>query len=161
MAEYHFFTTWDLEAPIQTIWEAINDPLHYSSWWKYVESVTEIEPSPPGGAGGLYLYRWKTALPYSLSFKTRHTRSEPPYLAEGTAKGELEGVGLWELKEMDGFTRVTYDWRVRTTKPWMNLLAPLARPAFSWNHDKIMREGGRALAAHLGVKLLASKNETL
>lgn len=161
MAEYHFFTTWDLEAPIQTVWEVISDPLHYSSWWKYVENVTELEPSPPGGSGGLYLYHWKTALPYSLTFESRHTRYEPPHITEGTAQGELEGVGRWELKEMDGFTRVTYDWQVRTTKTWMNLLAPLARPAFQWNHDKIMSEGGRAIAVHLGVRLLAFKNETL
>lgn len=161
MAEFHFLTTWDLDAPVQTVWEAISDQLHYPNWWKYVASVTELEPSPPGGCGGLYLYRWKTALPYSLSFAMRHTRYEPPYVTEGTAQGELEGVGRWELKEIDGFTRATYDWRVRTTKPWMNLLAPLARPAFQWNHDQVMAEGGRALAAHLGVRLLAFKNETL
>ncbi len=161
MAEYHFFTTWDLEAPVQTVWEAISDALSYPRWWKYVAEVSELEPGPPDGIGGLYLYRWKTALPYTLDFEMRPTRREPPFLMEGTAKGELDGVGRWELKEMDGFTRVTYDWRVRTKKPWMNLLAPLARPAFGWNHDVIMKEGGRALAERLGVRLLASKNETL
>jgi uncharacterized protein YndB with AHSA1/START domain len=161
MADYHFFTTWDLEAPIEAVWEVIGDPLRYPSWWKYVANVTAIEPSPPGGSGGLYRYHWKTVLLYSLSFEMRHTRHEPPHLMEGVAKGELDGVGLWELHQMDGFTRVTYDWRVSTTKPWMNLMAPIGRPAFSWNHDKIMQEGGRALAARLGVRLLAWKNETL
>jgi hypothetical protein len=62
---------------------------------------------------------------------------------------------------MEGFTRVTYDWRISTTQAWMNLLAPLARPVFVWNHDTIMKEGGRAIAAHLGVRLLAYKTETL
>jgi hypothetical protein len=80
---------------------------------------------------------------------------------ESSARGELEGVGRWELKEMERFTRVTYDWQVRTTKSWMNLMAPLARPAFSWNHNVIMDEGGRALAERLGVRLLASSNESL
>jgi uncharacterized protein YndB with AHSA1/START domain len=131
MAEYHFFTTWDVEAPIEAVWQVISDPLHYPDWWKYVESVTEIEPSPPGGCGGLYVYRWKTALPYTLSFRMRHTAYEPPFVTAGEAKGELDGVGRWELKQMEGFTRVTYDWLVRTTKPWMNLLAPIGRPAFS------------------------------
>jgi len=27
MAEYHFFTTWDLEAPLEAVWEVISDPL--------------------------------------------------------------------------------------------------------------------------------------
>jgi uncharacterized protein YndB with AHSA1/START domain len=161
MADYHFFTTWDLEAPIETVWQVISDPLHYHNWWKYVESVAELEPRQQDGIGGLYLYKWKTALPYSLAFEMRLSRNEPPHLLESRAQGELEGLGRWELKEMNGFTRLTYDWQVRTTKAWMNLLAPLARPAFSWNHDVLMKEGGQALASHLGVRLLAAKNETL
>lgn len=161
MAEYHFLTTWDLEAPIESVWEVIGDPLHYSIWWKYVEGVSELEPSKPDGTGGLYLYKWKTALPYSLAFEMTVTRYAPPNLTEGQAQGELEGFGRWELKQMDGFTRVTYDWLVRTTKSWMNLLAPLARPAFSWNHNTIMDEGGKALASKLGVRLMTTSNETL
>jgi hypothetical protein len=35
----------------------------------------------------------------------------------------------------------------------MNLLAPLARPVFSWNHDELMREGAQSLARRLGVEL--------
>jgi hypothetical protein len=35
----------------------------------------------------------------------------------------------------------------------MNLLAPVARPAFSWNHTELMREGGESLARRLGVDL--------
>jgi hypothetical protein len=36
----------------------------------------------------------------------------------------------------------------------MNLLAPLARPVFRWNHDAIMREGGHALARRLNARLI-------
>ena len=35
----------------------------------------------------------------------------------------------------------------------MNLLAPVARPVFSWNHDELMRQGGQSLARRLGVDL--------
>jgi hypothetical protein len=34
-------------------------------------------------------------------------------------------------------------------------VAPLARPAFGWNHRSLMDEGGRALARRLGTRLLA------
>jgi hypothetical protein len=36
----------------------------------------------------------------------------------------------------------------------MNLLAPVARPFFSWNHDVVMGWGGKGLAQQLGVELL-------
>jgi hypothetical protein len=38
----------------------------------------------------------------------------------------------------------------------MNLLAPIARPVFGWNHDYVMRNGGEGLARLLGVPLLLS-----
>lgn len=161
MAEYHFLTTWDFSAPIETVWGVISDVQQFPNWWKYVEGISELEPNGPDGTGGLFLYKWKTALPYTLAFEMRVTHNDPPHALEGQAQGELSGVGRWELKEMDGFTRVTYDWRVRTTKSWMNLMAPIAKPAFSWNHNILMDEGGRALAARLGVRLLAAKNETM
>ena len=44
-------------------------------------------------------------------------------------------------------TAVTYEWNVSTTKTWMNLLAPVARPVFAYNHDMVMRWGGEGLAA--------------
>ena len=35
-------------------------------------------------------------------------------------------------------------------------LAPLARPAFEWNHDWVMARGGEGIAQLLGCRLLAS-----
>ena len=53
----------------------------------------------------------------------------------------------------DGGTLVRYNWDIRTTRRWMNLLAPVARPVFSWTHDELMREGGQSLARRLGLDL--------
>lgn len=78
-------------------------------------------------------------------------------MLEGEATGELEGTGRWMLTSEDGWTRVRYTWDVRTTRWWMNLLAPVARPAFNWNHDELMREGGESLARRLGVNLALSE----
>lgn len=38
----------------------------------------------------------------------------------------------------------------------MNRLGPLPRPAFRWNHDLVMRQGGAGLARRLGASLLLS-----
>ena len=34
-------------------------------------------------------------------------------------------------------------------------VSPLLAPVFAWNHDQVMAEGGRGLARHLGVALVA------
>jgi hypothetical protein len=75
---------------------------------------------------------------------------------EGDASGELEGTGVWRLFEQGGMTAVVYDWNVRTTRRWMNVLAPLARPVFDYNHDVVMGWGGEGLARRLGVELVAA-----
>jgi hypothetical protein len=72
------------------------------------------------------------------------------------ATGELEGTGLWRFFAAAGSTAVVYDWNVRTTKPWMNFLAPVAGPAFRSNHDWVMRNGGEGLARKLGARLFVN-----
>jgi hypothetical protein len=50
---------------------------------------------------------------------------------------------------------VTYEWNVRTTRSWMNLVGPVARPVFRWNHNAVMHRGGEGLANLLGARLVA------
>ena len=93
---------------------------------------------------------WKSLLPYRVEFEVTTTRVERPHLLEGDAVGELSGVGRWRLYEQDGATAVLYEWNVATSKAWMNLLAPVARPVFEWNHDWVMARGGEGIAQLLG-----------
>jgi uncharacterized protein YndB with AHSA1/START domain len=153
VANYEFLTTWCVDAPIEAVFEVLNDSEGYPRWWKGVQSVEVLEPGDERNIGGLHRFRWRSVLPYTLAFDLRVTRIERPYLIEAHAFGELEGVGTWRLYDGPG-TAIVYDWRVRTTKLWMNLFGPLARPAFSWNHDVVMRQGGHGLARELGAQLL-------
>jgi uncharacterized protein YndB with AHSA1/START domain len=153
MAEYTFLTTWAVDAPIEAVWDAIFDSERWPEWWKGVEKVVEIEPGDENGVGSLQRYTWKSRLPYRLEFDMRTTRVERPHLIEGEAEGDLDGSGRWRLFDGRG-TAVTYEWSVRTTEPWMNVIAPIARPVFAWNHDVVMRQGGEGLARRLGAPLL-------
>jgi uncharacterized protein YndB with AHSA1/START domain len=154
VAQYEFLTTWCVDAPIDAVFDLLSDSVGYPRWWKGVVSVDVLEPGDEDRVGELDHFTWRSVLPYSLGFDLRVARVERPHLIEAHATGELEGVGVWRLYEGDGVA-IVYDWRVRTTKPWMNALGPVARPAFAWNHDIVMRQGGRGLAAALGARLLA------
>jgi len=157
MAEYAFLTTWLLESPRQPVWEALHDQARWPEWWRGVEEAEELS-RPPGGedVGTVVGMVWKSLLPYRVGFEVTTTRVEHPHLLEGHAVGELEGVGRWRLYEQEGVTAVLYEWNVRTTKAWMNLFAPLLRPAFEWNHDWVMARGGEGIARLLGCRLLAT-----
>lgn len=155
MAGYAFLTTWLLRAPRVVVWDAIEDATAWPQWWRGVESVEELDGGDGTHVGSRYRVRWRSFVPYSVEFDFEVERVELPVVMSGRATGALEGAGTWRLYEQDGVTAVTYDWRVRTTKPWMNLVAPLARPVFEWNHDWVMARGGEGLAARLGVELVA------
>lgn len=90
-------------------------------------------------------------LPYRLTFDINVLSILQYSLLEGAASGEVEGHGVWSFIDTGRETIVRYDWNVRTTIRWMNILAPLAAPLFRWNHDTIMREGAKGLARKLGT----------
>jgi uncharacterized protein YndB with AHSA1/START domain len=154
VARYAFLTTWCLDAPIDAVFDVLHDSAGYPRWWKGVESVTPVSSGDAAGIGEVVHFTWRSVLPYSLGFELRSTRVQRPHHIEAHATGELEGVGAWHLYQGGDGTAVIYSWRVRTTRLWMNLLGPLARPAFAWNHDLVMRQGGVGLAAELGATLL-------
>jgi hypothetical protein len=156
MTEYAFLTTWLLESPRQPVWDAIYDQASWPSWWRGVEEAEELKPGDENGVGTVSRLVWKSLLPYRVEFEVTSTRVERPNLMEGHAVGELDGIGRWRLYEQGGVTAVLYEWNVATTKPWMNRLAPLLRPAFEWNHDWVMARGGEGLARLLGCRLLAA-----
>jgi hypothetical protein len=156
MADYAFLTAWLLDSPREPVWEAIHDQERWPQWWRGVEEAEELNTGPDGGdVGTVSRLVWKSLLPYRVEFEVTTVRAEPPHLLEGHAVGELDGVGRWRLYEQEGVTAVLYEWNVSTTKPWMNLMAPLLRPAFEWNHDWVMRRGGEGIAKLLGARLLA------
>jgi Polyketide cyclase / dehydrase and lipid transport len=156
VADYAFLTTWLLEAPRDRVWDAIYDQARWPEWWRGVEEVEEVRPGEDGGLGSVSRMVWKSLLPYRIEFQVTTTRVERPRLLQADAVGELAGVGRWRLLEEDGATAVLYEWNVATTKQWMNLVAPLGRPVFEWNHDWVMARGGEGIARLLGCRLLAS-----
>lgn len=161
MALYHFVTRLQVKATPDEVWDVLNDPATWPSWWRWLRQVDVLDRGDADGVGSRYRLSFRTALPYTLAFETETVQATRPSRIESVATGELAGSGLWELTPKDGATEVRYTWIVETTKRWMNLLAPLARPAFSWNHDRLMRDFASGLADQLGVQLVAVDNRTM
>ena len=155
MPEYRFITVWQIEAPIDAVWEALYRSDRWPAWWNSVRRVVEITPGDENGIGNLRRYTWRSRLPYLLEFELRVTRVERPRVLEGLSAGELVGRGTWNLSSDGGVTTVRNTWEVQTTKGWMNLLAPIARPLFAWNHTYSMRQGGEGLARLLQARLIS------
>jgi len=155
MANYNFVTIWKLNAPLERVWAEIEETDQWPEWWKGVVEVAELEKGDRFGLGSVRRFTFKSALPYSLSFQSKVVAVEMHKRIEGIAFGELDGVGVWHFTADAQHTIVKYNWTVKTNKWWMNLLSPMARPVFEWNHDVIMKWGGLGLAQRLGCSLVA------
>lgn len=160
MTEYSFVSLWVIQSPIQPVWEVIKKAEEYPKWFPYVAQATTVADGDKEGVGARVRSRWTTALPYGFEFETEAVRVQEPHLIEVVAGGELDGRGRWELDQDGDTTTVRYFWTVRTTKPWMVLLAPVIRPAFAWNHAVLMRAGGEGIAGHLGAAILRNESFT-
>jgi uncharacterized protein YndB with AHSA1/START domain len=146
---FHLVTHWTLEAPPVAVWAALVQPEQWPAWWRAVEKVEVLNEGGVAGLGAYRRFTWRTALPYAITFNMRVTRIVPLALIEGRADGELDGTGRWTLTPANGGTDVRYDWIVDVTKPWMRALAPVLRPVFAWNHDKVMQWGYEGLQRRL------------
>jgi uncharacterized protein YndB with AHSA1/START domain len=150
--QFHLVTQWTIAAPPVAVWETLSTPEDWPSWWRAVEKVEVIVPGDASGLGACRRFTWRTALPYAITFNMRTTFVEPLSVIEGRADGELDGTGRWTLTPAEVGTQVRYDWIIEVTKPWMRALAPVLRPLFAWNHNKVMEWGRQGLERKLGAQ---------
>ena len=148
MAAYSFVTRWRFRAPIEQVWDALNTPERYPEWWPCILEYRKLTPELTG-VGARAERVVKGRLPYVLRYRTTITQHEPPRVIAYDAEGELAGKGRFVLAEDGDWTNVTFYWDVQTTGRWMNLLAPLLKWLFAWNHNWVMDRGERGLAAWL------------
>ncbi len=152
MASYQFVTEWRLRAPIDQVFGAIDDVDAWPTWWPMVRAVDHVREGDTDRIGAVNRLTFVGRLPYRLAFDMEVTRREPPTALSGSATGELEGVGEWTLHEDGEWTVVRYVWAIRTTRPWMNALAPVpfVKEIFALNHHAVMRNGLDGIRRRLG-----------
>lgn len=153
MAWYDRQTRFHLGAPPEAVFAAMIAPRGFLAGWSRVRDVEQLVAGDVDGVGAVHRGTVAAALPYALTWTMTTVNAERPHLIEWEARGDLEGHGLWRMTPTDGGTEVRFRWQVRTTRAWMNVLAPLVRSVLVWNHDRAMADGAAALAAHLEVPL--------
>jgi uncharacterized protein YndB with AHSA1/START domain len=147
-AHFHFKTTWRVKAPLEAVWACIYDYEHWPLWWDGVD-VEVVERGAADTVGMVLKHVWKSKLPYELRFTITITSVQPLSRIEVSSEGELVGTGSMAFSNEGTETVVRFTWNVETATAWMNLIAPLARPVFTWNHDTIMEWGVRGLRTRL------------
>jgi mannose-6-phosphate isomerase-like protein (cupin superfamily) len=132
-AGYVFVDEWDVEAPIEAVFDAVADARTYPAWWRPV--YIDVESDGPPAVGAVTRQHFKGRLPYHLRTTSTVVSMQRPTSIEGTVQGDLSGRGVWMLSERGAATHVRFDWRVNADRPLLRVLTPLLRPLFAWNHN--------------------------
>lgn len=148
ITSYRFLDHWSVPAPIEQVWPIIRDVNGYPRWWK--EFVETRRRNDIDGVGAVVWVHAKSALPYHMYFEVEAIREEPPRLAAVRVRGDLNGEMMWTLGPDGQGTRLTFEETVVTGKTLLNVLAPLFKPLFGWNHRIMMRNGKQGLRRLLG-----------
>jgi hypothetical protein len=88
-------------------------------------------------------------LPYTLRWDFEVIETRYPNGLTIAATGDFVGRGVWTFVQDGPEVALTFDWRIRATKPLLRTLSPLLRPVFEANHRWAMRQGERSLALEL------------
>ncbi|PVZ60831.1 SRPBCC family protein [Arthrobacter sp. H-02-3] len=158
-------STWFLPATPEQVWAIIADvDMSWPNWWPRCSFAAPLVRTKAKStsqedvlkATTAYL-NFKASLGYTLTISISPTEVIAPREIDFNAGGHLEGSGrVILMPEAQGeATRMDIEWRVRPTQHWMNLLTPIAAPAFTAAHSLMMRQGERGL-----IKALPSQAPT-
>lgn len=139
LTHYVFQSVWTVEAPFDDLCAVLADVETYPAWWPEIRSVE------PLGDGRFQMVA-RSLLPYELRFVSEERPEKSgPGVIDASLSGDLEGFARWTVTERPGGCRLVYDQEVETHKKLLDVLAPVARPAFRANHSLMMRHGQAGL----------------
>lgn len=145
---------WRLETSRECLWQLLADPTGWPQWWPHVATVRRVANGDVNGVGTGYAFRWRSGLGYAIRIVMTTRRADALRELEGTANGDLSGIGLWIIEDdTPGALRLTYRWDVELARPWMRWLAPLLRPVFARRHFAVMAGGAAGMARALACRV--------
>src|SRR4051812_49277995 len=147
LTHYTFRSVWEVEAPFDEVCDVLWDVATYPSWWPEIRSVRAL-------GGDRHEMVARSFLPYKLRFISEDRSSDRSSgVINAGLSGDLEGKVRWTVTAHGRGCRLVYDQQVVTHKRLLDMLAPVARPGFRFNHTLMMRHGEAGLRTYLaGVR---------
>ena len=140
--------TVEIEAPMETVWEWLEEDAKFRQWVSWVESVEYLNPDVKGVGRRTVVEMKEPGQAEAVRVEAVTTSYDPPrsVASEIRAEGVFTGTEMYRLTALDGGrTRVEVENRIRYT-PWLfRLIEPLATPMA----DEKLRGDMASLKAHV------------
>jgi hypothetical protein len=140
---YVFRSRWEVPALQRDVYDALSKVEGYPTWWRQFRVVNKV-------ADGTYWMVVRSFLPYRITYTLTTQKTDPARgVLQASVDGDIVGGIRWDIHPSPSGAVVYFEERVETTLDLLNVLAPAARWAFTWNHTTMMREGLIGLRAYL------------
>lgn len=166
-AKYHFVSTFRITGDPESVWRVLSDVERWILWWRCLE-VSEVlsEGEQPAdgdspAAGSVYRHTVRTPFGYRLRYEIRVTGIESHRSVDAEVSGDLVGRGRAVAEAAGDEATVRFLWLVAVSKPWMRRLSPVARPAFTWAHRRLMADFGEGFTTASGAHLVSTEHVAL
>jgi uncharacterized protein YndB with AHSA1/START domain len=147
---YRFDRVLTVGASPPDVFAALTATEDWPRWWPWLDEVTTVDGDPTDRRRRTQRFVVRAPGGYRVRVHGRFVVFEPPRRLIAELTGDLEGTGTLLLRTARaGATEVHYLLDVRTTKLWMNLLAPLAARIFAHNHEVVVDEAFAGLERKL------------
>ena len=162
-AQYHFLSEYTLRGDVEALWAALADVPAWPAWWSWLKKVELLRPATgPDGLGASYRNTVRAPAGYGFVYTTEITDVERLRRIDVLSSGDIAGRGRFLIvPTANGDLDLSFPWLVSTPKRWMTAIAPLARPMFNWNHDRMMSAFGAGIAKAAGLELISTRNSSL
>ena len=161
MAHYRFVTELRVGAPIGDVYRLLIEPEGWLDAWRDALRVDRVRNGDADGRGGAFEATVRAPFGYRLSARVAIAAADRPIRLDMVVVGDLQGTGRWDLAERGAATDVRFDFDVRSTPAWMDLLTPVFRPVFERSHHRVVRNAAEAAAASLDGELLHARSRAL
>jgi ribosome-associated toxin RatA of RatAB toxin-antitoxin module len=143
LVSYVFQSRWLVPAPTDECYDVLRDIEAYPQWWPEIKEVHMLDNDTAS-------LRARSFLPYYLDFESSRSRDDREAgVLEARLSGDLDGFSRWTIVPTAEGSMIVFDEEVVTSKRLLNVLAPIARPAFKMNHTFMMRHGEAGLRTFL------------
>lgn len=153
---YTFDRVWQIDAPLELIW---NELMDYKGWHSWCDGLKRIEPQGRFDRlkqGNHIRSVWKGSLPYSIAFDAVISDFCRHSFLSFSVTGDLCGTGMCRFLSSRDHTFIHFIWKVSPTKLWMKISSPFARPVFIGNHDYILNRAALGFTRMVTKKAAAS-----
>jgi hypothetical protein len=165
-AKYHFVSTFRIIGDPERVWQVLSDVEGWGRWWRSLErseGVAEQEREPGDGpaVGSAYLHTLRSPFGYRLRYEIRIVGIHPQHSVDAEVSGDLVGRGRAVADTAGDEASIRFLWLVAVSKPWMRRLSPIARPAFTWAHRRLMADFGVGFTTASGARLVSIEHVAL